>query len=124
MVKSSEFDDDKYQTLASSERRRQQKLSIGLPVITPAPKAITFDIPRDNLSSFCKMKAINTFLSVFSMATIGVAVPLDAAENGLEERQASGCYPFQDPGCCINYAVCQCANGKRLSCCFRQWEGA
>ncbi|KAE8549010.1 hypothetical protein TMatcc_011259 [Talaromyces marneffei ATCC 18224] len=35
-----------------------------------------------------------------------------AAPTSVEERQvASGCYPFEDPDCGIDYAVCQCANG-------------
>ncbi|OTB00315.1 hypothetical protein M426DRAFT_15558 [Hypoxylon sp. CI-4A] len=58
------------------------------------------------------MKTINSILSMLAAATIKAAVPLDETENSLLSRQSSsGCYAFEDPGCCINYAVCQCANG-------------
>ncbi|KAI4861952.1 hypothetical protein F4820DRAFT_41892 [Hypoxylon rubiginosum] len=57
------------------------------------------------------MKATSTILSILTTAAIGAAVPFGVAENGLEDRQNSGCYPFEDPDCCVNYAVCQCANG-------------
>lgn len=60
------------------------------------------------------MKATSTILSILTTAAIGAAVPFGVAENGLEDRQNSGCYPFEDPDCCVNYAVCQCANGKRI----------
>ncbi|KAI1412126.1 hypothetical protein F5Y13DRAFT_200116 [Hypoxylon sp. FL1857] len=57
------------------------------------------------------MRAVNTIFAMLTAAAIGAAVPLDSSETGLDERQDSGCYPFEDPHCCIDYAVCECANG-------------
>ncbi|KAI1773229.1 hypothetical protein F4818DRAFT_443583 [Hypoxylon cercidicola] len=57
------------------------------------------------------MKVVTSILSILAAAAVGAAVPFGVAETGLEDRQASGCFPFEDPHCCVNYAVCQCANG-------------
>ncbi|KAI0184247.1 hypothetical protein EV127DRAFT_486331 [Xylaria flabelliformis] len=54
----------------------------------------------------------STLISFVAIA-MTPATALPAGVDVLDVRQgpASGCYPFEDPGCCINYAVCQCANG-------------
>ncbi|KAI1333014.1 hypothetical protein F5Y16DRAFT_1285 [Xylariaceae sp. FL0255] len=50
-------------------------------------------------------------LSVVSLMAVALTPVAAAPEGILEVRQDSGCYPFEDPDCCIDYAVCQCANG-------------
>ncbi|RKU43911.1 hypothetical protein DL546_007048 [Coniochaeta pulveracea] len=47
-------------------------------------------------------------LSLFAafVAAAPATEVVERATNG-----DSGCYPFEDPDCGINYAVCQCANG-------------
>jgi hypothetical protein len=57
------------------------------------------------------MKFIISIVSLLAVAS----TPASAAPTEvLEVRQNSGCYAFEDPDCCIDYAVCQCANGKGL----------
>lgn len=58
------------------------------------------------------MKIANILGSMAAVLTFAAAVPANPASNVLESRQDSGCYPFEDPDCCISYTVCQCSNGK------------
>ncbi|KAH6647433.1 hypothetical protein BKA67DRAFT_662224 [Truncatella angustata] len=44
--------------------------------------------------------------------TIALASAATTHASPVEIRgSASGCYAYQNPGCGIDYAVCQCANG-------------
>ncbi|PMD23550.1 hypothetical protein NA56DRAFT_746575 [Hyaloscypha hepaticicola] len=53
-----------------------------------------------------------TILATLSFAAVSVlGAPAESPNGNLLTRQNSGCYPFEAPDCCINYAVCQCANG-------------
>ncbi|KAL1967743.1 hypothetical protein VTN77DRAFT_3000 [Rasamsonia byssochlamydoides] len=49
------------------------------------------------------------------LCVVALAAPAQEGINLLEQRQgSSGCVAFEDPDCCIDYGVCQCANGKSL----------
>jgi hypothetical protein len=70
-----------------------------------------------------------TILTTLSFTVVSVlAAPAESPNGNLLTRQNSGCYPLfvestlmisshtkfshsEAPDCCINYAVCQCANG-------------
>ncbi len=59
----------------------------------------------------------STVISFVAIAiTPATALPTDVDVLDVRQGPASGCYPFEDPGCCINYAVCQCANGMQIRC--------
>ncbi|KAK0761410.1 hypothetical protein N5P37_006360 [Trichoderma harzianum] len=47
----------------------------------------------------------------FSALLLTIPAAFVTASPITERQVASGCYAFEDPGCGINYAVCQCANG-------------
>ncbi|THX82430.1 hypothetical protein D6D05_03836 [Aureobasidium pullulans] len=57
--------------------------------------------------------------SLLPLAFASVIPEVETVE--LDARGDSGCYPFQAPNCCINYAVCQCKDGKAYQ--FNQDQG-
>ncbi|KAI0451174.1 hypothetical protein F5B21DRAFT_487985 [Xylaria acuta] len=40
------------------------------------------------------------------------------ADSPDNTSRAIPCFPFEDPGCCIDYAVCECTNGWYYPCPF------
>ncbi|KAI1114868.1 hypothetical protein F5Y14DRAFT_413180 [Nemania sp. NC0429] len=89
-----------------AESRQTQQAS-------PSNQFSFHNIIKDQTSPI-EMKAITVICCIFTAAAIGATIPAE-----LENRGDSGCFPFQDPDCCITYGVCLCQNGW-----YYQWNEA